>query len=58
MNQQMNKKRQFHCVEGNNEIFFEPKFKRRRIFNNQFENYSSIENLIRSVTTQFKNLHR
>jgi predicted RNase H-like nuclease (RuvC/YqgF family) len=61
MNQQMNRKRQFHCVEGNvegnNEIFFEPKFKRRRTFNNQFEGNLSIENLIRSVTIQFKNLN-
>jgi predicted RNase H-like nuclease (RuvC/YqgF family) len=57
MNQQMNRKRQFHCVEGNNDNFFEPKFKRRRMFNNQFEGNLSIENLIRLVTTQIKNLN-
>ena len=53
----MNRKRQFQCVEGNNENFFEPSFKRRRIFNNQFEGNLSIENLIRSFTTQIRNLN-
>lgn len=57
MNQQMNRKRQFHSVEGNNENFFEPQFKRRRIFNNQFESNLSIENLIRSFTTQIRNIN-
>jgi chromosome segregation ATPase len=56
MNQQMNRKRQFHSVEGNNENFFEPQFKRRRIFNNQFESNLSIENLARSFTTLESNL--
>ena len=57
MNQQMNRKLQFHCVEGDNKFSFEPEFKRRRFFNNQFESNSSIENLIMSVTKQIKNLN-
>jgi len=57
MTQQINRKRQYHCVEGNNGYFFEPKSKRRRIFNNQLEVNFPIENLVQSVTTQIKNLN-
>ena len=58
----MNRKRQFHCVEDNNENFFEPNFKRRRIFNNQynnqFEDNLSIEDIIKSFTIQIRNLNQ
>ena len=57
MSQQVNRKRQFHCVDDSNRNFFEPNFKRRRIFNNQFKSNLSIENLIKSFTIQIKNLN-